>query len=266
MIKLGTYAIGGSDLHPSEKLRIIKSAGFDLICLSYWTLANPEASKISPELCAKLGLEVDHLHLTGNGTHHLWEQGEQGDAIAERFCAEIVGCREMGVKTGVLHAIYGKRPETPAGSVGLARFEQIVECAEKNGVLLALENSVHDDYLDFLFENIKSPNLLFCYDTGHHNAFAHDRDFLGSYGARLGATHLHDNDGTKDQHMIPFSGSFDWEQAARGMAKCANTCERICSEIACDAYLDLPYEQTYAMLFEAMSRLAGMIEAARADA
>ena len=35
-------------------------------------------------------------------------------------------------------------------------------------------------------------------------------------GSRVICTHLHDNDGKKDQHLPPFKGIISWEQFLRG--------------------------------------------------
>ena len=38
---------------------------------------------------------------------------------------------------------------------------------------------------------------------------------------RLISIHLHDNDGTKDQHKLLFSGTIDWDRLARILAASA---------------------------------------------
>ena len=263
MIKLGTYLIGDPVLTPAERLRVIRDVGFDHVGFGISTLANSAQSGITPDFCAKLGLKIENLHLTGSGTHDLWAEGERGDAVADRFCDEIAKCREWGVKTGVLHAVYGYEQPAPMGELGLSRFARIVECAEKNGVILALENSLYDDYLCYILDNIQSPCLQFCFDSGHHHAFAADMDLLGKYGARLGATHLHDNDGAKDQHLIPFEGSIDWSATARALAASPHARERICAEITSGPYKGRAFEDIFSQLFAQMTRIAQMIESAK---
>jgi sugar phosphate isomerase/epimerase len=75
--------------------------------------------------------------------------------------------------------------------------------------IIALENLRKPEYLDFLFDNIKSDKLKFCYDSGHNNCFTPEIDCLGKYGDKLIALHLHDNDGTCDQHLLPFNGTME---------------------------------------------------------
>ena len=46
----------------------------------------------------------------------------------------------------------------------------------------------------------------FCFDIGHANlARRNVKHFLKTLGSRLTVLHLHDNDGIKDMHMIPYS-------------------------------------------------------------
>ena len=74
--------------------------------------------------------------------------------------------------------------------------------------------------MNYLFKKIKSPNLMFCYDVGHHHIYNKQLGLLKKFGNRLVALHLHDNhmdwhkyyDYTRDLHMIPFDGKIDFEK------------------------------------------------------
>lgn len=302
MVKLSTYLIADEKLTPAERLRIIKEIGFDAVCFGVSSLIKSEITGITPDLCAGIGLEIENVHLSGKGTHALWAEGEEGDAMVDRFCTEIVACRELGVKTGVLHAVYGYETPAPMGELGLSRFERIVECAEKNGVTLALENSLHDAYLCYALDHIQSPNFRFCFDSGHHHAFARDMALLSQYGDRLAATHLHDNEGARDIHLMPFDGSIDWQETARLLAGTPYGRNYICAEFSgvsrrkypgkraeelykifsdspayrdgmiritdelMVAYEGLPFEVLFERLYTAMRRIADSIEAAIKEA
>ncbi len=61
-----------------------------------------------------------------------------------------------------------------------------------------------------LLDEVSSPYLRFCFDTGHCNVFGTVPfglwiDTLGSY---LTEIHIHDNDGTEDRHLPPGDGGF----------------------------------------------------------
>jgi len=44
-------------------------------------------------------------------------------------------------------------------------------------------------------------------------------DLLSEYGDRLAAMHLHDNFGTRDEHLMPFDGKIPWENVAKRLKK-----------------------------------------------
>lgn len=69
--------------------------------------------------------------------------------------------------------------------------------------------------------DVASPALGICLDTGHLNLVSGDQlAFIESAGSRLRALHLADNDGTRDQHLIPFGlGTVDWEAVCLGLAR-----------------------------------------------
>ena len=62
-------------------------------------------------------------------------------------------------------------------------------------------------------DTVNRENFKFCLDTGHSIVCKEDvAESIRKLGAdRLVALHIHDNDGTKDTHHIPFSGIIDWE-------------------------------------------------------
>ena len=51
----------------------------------------------------------------------------------------------------------------------------------------------------------------FCLDTGHLNMLRKDlRTFIPMLGDRLVCLHIHDNDGTRDTHVAPLTGTVAW--------------------------------------------------------
>ncbi|HBF39639.1 MAG TPA: xylose isomerase, partial [Firmicutes bacterium] len=75
------------------------------------------------------------------------------------------------------------------------------------------------EYLDFVFSQIPSGWLGFCYDAGHENCYTQGADLLSRYGSKLMALHLHDNDGSGDQHRIPGDGTIDWQALQAGLKR-----------------------------------------------
>ena len=51
----------------------------------------------------------------------------------------------------------------------------------------------------------------FCFDVGHANLIGKKpSEFMNVLGHRICAFHVHDNDGLRDRHLAPFTGTIDW--------------------------------------------------------
>ena len=88
--------------------------------------------------------------------------------------------------------------------------------AKESGVMLALENlppgylgSDPDDIMALL-EGTDSESARLCFDTGHANLSGSFVQFAEALLPYASTTHLHDNDGTADQHRFPGEGTIDW--------------------------------------------------------
>ena len=80
--------------------------------------------------------------------------------------------------------------------------------------------------IDRMNEKYGAEVLGFCFDTGHANIVGLDFErFLSTLGGRLKVLHIHDNDGVKDLHQIPFTftktrenrTSTDWVGFVKGL-------------------------------------------------
>lgn len=226
MRKTGIYAGLGYPAVPfGERISMIKRAGFDTVCLNFEKdMEKTETAWDNQvKITEKLGIPVHSVHLTGAGMTDIWKGGIRAAALTERTVREIRGLSELGITTGVIHVTWGFEPPAPPTEKALGRFLKIAETAERYGVRIALENSVFPDHLHFLLDNISSPFVGFCYDSGHENAFTPREDLLAEYGGRMFEMHLHDNSGNRDDHYVPFDerGTIDWEAKARELKKTA---------------------------------------------
>jgi len=85
---------------------------------------------------------------------------------------------------------------------------------KRTGARIAVENLFQPnqfgvEFFDRLLERFPPDFLGFCYDSGHA-LISGWTDVLDSYGERLIATHLADNDGKEDLHWVPGKGGVDW--------------------------------------------------------
>lgn len=227
-MKIGSYLVKGKG-SAEDRLRAMRDAGFDYICLSRSLFTGKGAT---PELCERLGMEYDNIHLTCDNTSLIWFDTLDGEAIADRYVNEIRMASEAGVHTGIVHVTWKRTPVPPDDpTVGYSRYDRIAETAVKYGFRIAVENSAYEKQLFAVLDHYGAP-FYHCFDCGHRNCFTPQIDYLAKYGDRLIATHIHDNEGLNDHHLLPFDGSIDWEDLAARFAKNPLTRERICAEFS----------------------------------
>ncbi len=98
--------------------------------------------------------------------------------------------------------------------VSLETWRLVLEASEVNGCQVLVENVYERDpeALAMLLTELKHPRFGFCLDTGHFNAWSVvslDR-WLNRIGSKIKRLHLHDNDGSFDQHLGLGQGNFDF--------------------------------------------------------
>lgn len=95
-------------------------------------------------------------------------------------------------------------------------LEEIVLFARQRGVEVLLENIPNDLSTPerlMMFEGLTHMNLGFVFDTGHANMC--EGGVAAAFGImrnRVRSTHVHDNDGIRDDHLFPLAdgGTIDW--------------------------------------------------------
>lgn len=107
-------------------------------------------------------------------------------------------------------------------------LDELVPAAQALGVPFALENMPGDTFevLEKMFAEYPADAVGLCYDSGHGNirgadGAAHGLEHLENNLDRLMALHLHDNDGSGDQHRAPFYGNLDWHRLAEDIRRSA---------------------------------------------
>jgi len=101
-------------------------------------------------------------------------------------------------------------------ATALETWGPLLETAKRSKTLVMFENTYETgpDVHRALFKKLNAPHLGFCMDTGHLTAFAHTdwQPWLQELLPWLGQLHLHDNDGTSDQHLALGQGIFDFHK------------------------------------------------------
>ena len=145
--------------------------------------------------------------------------------IREAALATLLDAVDLAAEAGAGYLVIhpgaepiGDRPNERARRARLAAesIARLVPRAEARGVKLAVENmppghvgSRIDDLLEIL-RAVDSPRVGLCFDTGHANLVGRTVSMWRKAAPHVLAMHVHDNDGTADQHREPFSGSVKW--------------------------------------------------------
>jgi sugar phosphate isomerase/epimerase len=96
-------------------------------------------------------------------------------------------------------------------------WRRFVAATAPGGALVALENifETTPELLRRVIDAVDHPRFGHCFDVGHYNLFAKEvgvERWLAVMGDKLFELHLHNNDGTDDQHRGMASGTFDFDR------------------------------------------------------
>ena len=162
-------------------------------------------AKKSMTICAFLGCRYIVVH--GLKLREMLGSEEAEWAATEKFLDTICPmAKELGI-TICIENIYG--------SVG----QHIIEGPCCDAAKAA-------ERIDRMNDKYGAEVLGFCFDTGHANLVGLDFErFITTLGKRLKVLHMHDNDGRRDLHQLPFtftrtrdnSTTTDWQGFIQGM-------------------------------------------------
>ena len=227
MLQIGVSTNNECGKNYEEILTNIKNAGFENIMLSY---KSGEMNEVMQKI-KQLGLNVCYFHIDYDYGNDIWAKGEAVDKYINKVINQIRFCGENNIKIAVMHSTNGSPINFACkpNKLGLINMMKVLKVAEENNVVIALENTDNNSqkHMSYLLKKIKSPNLMFCYDVGHHHIYNKKLDLLKKHGDRLVALHLHDNlmdwhkryDYTRDLHMIPFDGKIDFVNVCKKLNK-----------------------------------------------
>ncbi len=151
------------------------------------------------------------------------EEDERFASLTERA---LDASAAVGVKWAVLHPVTGADGSALDLETNLdanhQAFDRIAEYAGKRGVGIAFENMSDSknrrrfgataEELLALVDSFRSSGVGICWDTGHANrVYADQAPAIRKLGRHIKATHIDDNLGVDDLHMLPFLGTVPWE-------------------------------------------------------
>ena len=102
--------------------------------------------------------------------------------------------------------------------------EEIAGMAERVRVRVALEvipNSLSSASAlsELIEEDLEGVDVGICLDYGHAHVMGDVGDAVEAVSGHLWTTHVHDNHGKRDDHLVPYGGSIDWDAAMMATQK-----------------------------------------------
>jgi sugar phosphate isomerase/epimerase len=100
----------------------------------------------------------------------------------------------------------------------LTALEHLGAFAHPLGVRLLVENLLSEattpEHLVNILEIGHLNNVGICLDLGHANITVGTAQAIATLGSRVASVHVHDNHGTKDEHLWPGDGTIAWPETA----------------------------------------------------
>ena len=224
----------------------LAEAGYDALDFSFF---GEEVTKLlqsddNNEFFAELREHAKEKGLVFNQAHAPFPSSYADTAKTEYRFREIVRAMKyaavMGVKIIVVHPcqhlVYADDgvPEK-LFEINMKFYQSLKPYCEEYGIRVALENmwqmlemnkishstcSRPDEFIKYI-DTLDSDCFTACLDVGHANLCCEDpADFVKALGKkRLGALHVHDVDGIRDLHTLPYFGMGNWDKFTKALAE-----------------------------------------------
>ena len=159
---------------------------------------------------------------------HLWlyvRICENPDTM-ERLFRWVDLYEAIGIRNMVLHcddSIPAELGFEARAEKNIEQLKRLAAYVEGKDVTICLENlrdiTRNADELLYIIDRVGSDHFGICLDTGHLNLTdKNQRAFILKAGKRLHALHIADNEGERDQHLMPFTcGKVDFCEVVRAL-------------------------------------------------
>lgn len=234
---LSTYRYVNQQLAPTLLAEIARAgiSGVEIFCSAFhFNYGNPQSVRELANSLQESGLKLHSLHAPterdsahgpGSGLAVSISEPERirrQDAVDEvkraLDVAETVPFRYL-----IQHLGSSRQPADPRNlDAAFGSLEQLVVFAKHRGVTIAIENTTSEIgapacLTQFVRETHLS-DLRFCFDIGHAHIEGGVQPGFHAMHERVVTTHIHDNNGEKDEHLLPYEGTIDWDLALGGIA------------------------------------------------
>ncbi|HEY8549760.1 MAG TPA: sugar phosphate isomerase/epimerase family protein [Vicinamibacterales bacterium] len=224
-----------------DHLRLVADHGFESVELfalrSHFDYHAPRAGADLAGWLTETGLTLHSVHapiaetLTGGVWGRPWSNAAGDGRLRTEAVREAEAVLALAGTIPFSHLVLHVGVPAGIGGAGLngreaARrsVEELEERAAESGVALALEvipNELSSPaaLVRLLDEELESGRSGICLDLGHAHLMGDVVDAVETVSGLLTTTHVHDNGGRRDEHLVPFEGTIDWEGALLALQK-----------------------------------------------
>ena len=199
--------------NPFPYLRKISDAGFSYVhwCHEWSTnylYTRDDIAEIKSNL-RKYDLEILDIHAS-NGREISWDSDDNDNRAAAITLIKnrIKMAAEFDVQVIIMHI-------SEVNDYLKKSLDELEKFAAVRGVKIAIENTKNFPDVDEILSLYDENFLGLCFDSGHANIEENAFTYFDKLKDRLISIHLHDNDGERDLHQIPFYGTTNWEEVTR---------------------------------------------------
>jgi sugar phosphate isomerase/epimerase len=229
---LSTYRYVSQRLSPTLLTEIARAgfSGVQIFCSAFhFNYGSPESIRELANSLNECGLTLHSLHAPtdrdsargpGSGLAVSISEPERirrQDAVDEvkraldvaetipfRYLVQHLGSSRQAADQRNLDAAFGS-------------LEQLAVFAKHRGVAIALENTPSEIgapvFLTRFVKETHLSDLRFCFDIGHAHMEGGAEAGFHLMRDRVVTAHIHDNHGEKDEHLLPWEGTIDWDAA-----------------------------------------------------
>ena len=242
-----------------QTIEAIKNAGFNGAFVQWYNDSTLEYKIELVKACRAAGLKVPFAHLGYDRINEIWKADGAGDEVLSGFIRDLQTLSDLGVPKALVHVSSSEHPPKTS-EIGVERYEKLCVEAKKLGMRILFENNKVKGYLEYIFEQLNADNTGICLDAGHCHAHFKDDFPWETLGEKIEELHLHDNDGSCDQHFLPFDGSVPWEFYIRELKKCGYSGAITLESRYYDKYLTESVEDFYKTAYERAKTLRAEFE------
>ena len=250
-MRYGVVLHGADVIDGPTAMAEIAGAGFTSFEYTYSHLVKVEAlgKPAYRELAnhaSRFGLEPVQIH--GPSLEQGFDLGSPDDSVRRRSirrsCRWMDHCVALGAPVMIEHGCEFHEDFGRTMDLAKSSFRTIARSARDRGIKIAIENEFDPrsslragkgrcmvvpcrvgctiSELMEIISDVDPDTLGICLDFGHANLqrpLFGLADAISEAGSHLIATHIHDNEGLRDDHLLPLMGNIEWDAAIRALRR-----------------------------------------------